>query len=176
MSTLSWRLTESWYFDDRRVKNSVLNTVSRTLSYSPGIWRIMKSSWSGLETKIEINRIREMTNWNWNIVNIGAGRYASLLSYPSFGVSRNTLPSSWRWKAAGGGGGASCDIQCKVAKDINGREACLSLLNHWLSWLDISQLHLPKWHRSYAFHFQFPFYNFINFTLFGSFLHLKVPS
>ena len=89
MSTLSWRLTESWYFDDRRVKNSVLNTVSRTLSYSPGIWRIMKSSWSGLETKIEINRIREMINWN--IVNIGAGRYASLLSYPSFGVSRNTL-------------------------------------------------------------------------------------
>lgn len=103
MSTLSWRLTESWYFDDRRVKNSVLNTVSRTLSYSPGIWRIMKSSWSGLETKIEINRIREMINWNWNIVNIGAGRYASLLSYPSFGVSRNTLPSSWRWKAGGGG-------------------------------------------------------------------------
>lgn len=102
MSTLSWRLTESWYFDDRRVKNSVLNTVSRTLSYSPGIWRIMKSSWSGLETKIEINRIREMINWNWNIVNIGAGRYASLLSYPSFGVSRNTLPSSWRWKAGGG--------------------------------------------------------------------------
>lgn len=101
MSTLSWRLTESWYFDDRRVKNSVLNTVSRTLSYSPGIWRIMKSSWSGLETKIEINRIREMINWNWNIVNIGAGRYASLLSYPSFGVSRNTLPSSWRWKAGG---------------------------------------------------------------------------
>lgn len=103
MSTLSWRLTESWYFDDRRVKNSVLNTVSRTLSYSPGIWRIMKSSWSGLETKIEINRIREMINWNWNIVNIGTGRYASLLSYPSFGVSRNTLPSSWRWKAGGGG-------------------------------------------------------------------------
>lgn len=102
MSTLSWRLTESWYFDDRRVKNSVLNTVSRTLSYSPGIWRIMKSSWSGLETKIEINRIREMINWNWNIVNIGTGRYASLLSYPSFGVSRNTLPSSWRWKAGGG--------------------------------------------------------------------------
>ena len=104
MSTLSWRLTESWYFDDRRVKNSVLNTVSRTLSYSPGIWRIMKSSWSGLEMKIEINRIREMINWNWNIVNIGAGRYASLVSYPSFGVSRNTLPSSWRWKAGGGGG------------------------------------------------------------------------
>lgn len=103
MSTLSWRLTESWYFDERRVKNSVLNTVSRTLSYSPGIWRIMKSSWSGLETKIEINRIREMINWNWNIVNIGAGRYASLLSYPSFGVSRNTLPASWRWKAGGGG-------------------------------------------------------------------------
>lgn len=101
MSTLSWRLTESWYFDDRRVKNSVLNTVSRTLSYSPGIWRIMKSSWSGLETKIEINKIRQMINWNWIIVNIGAGRYARLLSYPSFGVSRNTLPSSWRWKAGG---------------------------------------------------------------------------
>ena len=113
MSTLSWRLTESWYFDDRRVKNSVLNTVSRTLSYSPGIWRIMKSSWSGLETKIEINRIREMINWNWNIVNIGAGRYASLLSYPSFGVSRNTLPSSWRWKAGGGGGGATSNARLR---------------------------------------------------------------
>ena len=98
MSTLSWRLTESWYFDDRRVKNSVLNTVSRTLSYSPGIWRIMKSSWSGLETKIEINRIREMINWNWNIVNIGTGRYASLLSKPFFGMLRDTLPSSRRWE------------------------------------------------------------------------------
>ena len=125
MSTLSWRLTESWYFDDRRVKNSVLNTVSRTLSYSPGIWRIMKSSWSGLETKIKINRIREMINWNWNIVNIGAGRYASLLSYPSFGVSRNTLPSSWRWKAAGGGGVRHATSNARLRRTSTGERHAL---------------------------------------------------
>lgn len=125
MSTLSWRLTESWYFDDRRVKNSVLNTVSRTLSYSPGIWRIMKSSWSGLETKIEINRIREMINWNWNIVNIGAGRYASLLSYPSFGVSRNTLPSSWRWKAGGGGGARHATSNARLRRTSTGERHAL---------------------------------------------------
>lgn len=173
MSTLSWRLTESWYFDDRRVKNSVLNTVSRTLSYSPGIWRIMKSSWSGLETKIGINRIREMINWNWNIVNIWT-LDGTLVSF----LIRLSGCHATLFLLLGGGRGEvrRATSQCKVAKDINGREACLSLLNHWLSWLDISQLHLPKWHRSYAFHFQFPFYNFINFTLFGSFLHLKVPS
>lgn len=44
-STLSVCRVVFWYFSHRSVMNSVLNTVSTTVSYSSLMWRTMKSSW-----------------------------------------------------------------------------------------------------------------------------------
>ena len=44
-STLRVCLVAFWYFSLRSVRNSVLNTVCTTVSYSSLMWRTMKSSW-----------------------------------------------------------------------------------------------------------------------------------